>query len=419
MKLAQTRAAPRPAPLFLYDDATARRFEPFALTRPLGELRAGTELIRRRWELCMGRSADGAMTAIHLADFEELGAPPVVTDATPSFLLPAGSIVANTRCVLNLGARDSRGADVWTCGGRVAAVRLGRDTPLAELGKGEVGLESLSAAGSRTAELPGMWLERVWSLVTGLADQLRADIACTAPTLDCELPAGAIVLPGEGAIHVERGASVEPMVCFDPSAGPILIRRDVKVRAFTRLVGPLAVCGGSSILGGRVDCCSIGEGSMVHGEISQSVVLGQSNKSHDGFVGHSYIGRWVNLGAGTITSNLKNTYGSVQLWTPDGLFDTGETKLGSFIGDHVKTGIGTRLTTGSVLGAGSNIYGGAIPPKYVPPFSWGEGDDLSMYRLDKFLSNTARVMSRRGVTLSESEKRQLAAAHARSLEART
>jgi UDP-N-acetylglucosamine diphosphorylase/glucosamine-1-phosphate N-acetyltransferase len=419
VRLAEPRTERAAAPLFLYDDATARRFEPFALTRPVGELRAGTELIRRRWELCMGRIADGAIAAGHLADFEELGAPPVVTDAIPSFVLRAGSIVANTRCVLQLGTRESQGADVWTCGGRVAAVRLGRDTPLAELGGGEVKLESLSTAGTRAAELQGTWLERVWSLVTGLADQLHADIGCTAPTLECELPAGAIVLPGDGAIYVERGATVEPMVCFDASAGPILLRSDVKVRAFTRLVGPLAVCGGSSILGGRVDCCSIGEGSMVHGEISHSVVLGHSNKSHDGFVGHSYLGRWVNLGAGTITSNLKNTYGSVQLWTPSGLRDTGEIKLGSFIGDHVKTGIGTRLTTGSVVGAGSNIYGGVIPPKYVPPFSWGEGDDLSMYRLDKFLENAARAMSRRGVTLGEREKNQLAAAHALSREART
>jgi UDP-N-acetylglucosamine diphosphorylase/glucosamine-1-phosphate N-acetyltransferase len=184
-------------------------------------------------------------------------------------------------------------------------------------------------------------------------------------------------------------------------------------------VGPVAVAAGSSILGGRVDSCSIGETSMVHGEISNTIVLGHTNKSHDGFVGHSYLGRWVNLGAGTITSNLKNTYGAVQLWTPDGLCDTGAIKLGSFIGDHVKTGIGTRLTTGSLIGAGSNLYGGPMPPKYVPPFSWGEGDDLAMYRLDKFLENAARAMARRGVMLSERERSQLAAAHALCLEARS
>ncbi|HEU4586422.1 MAG TPA: putative sugar nucleotidyl transferase [Gemmatimonadaceae bacterium] len=418
MKLAQTRAEPRTAPLYLYDDAIARRFEPFALTRPVGELRAGTELIRRRWELVAGRAVEAAIAAGHLADFEEIGAPPVLTDAAPGVVLHAGSMVANSRFVPDLGATVSRGADVWTCAGCVAAVRLGRDTRLSELGSGAVALESLPAGGTRTAEIPGRWMEHVWSLITTLEEQLREDIACTGPSLECELPAGAIVLPGEGAIYVERGAEVEPMVCFDPSAGPILVRSGSRVRAFTRLVGPLAVCGGANVLGGRVDCCSIGEGSVVHGEISHSVVLGQSNKAHDGFVGHSYLGRWVNLGAGTITSNLKNTYGPVQLWTPDGLRDTGEIKLGSFMGDHVKTGIGTRLTTGSVVGAGSNIYGGAMPPKYVPPFSWGEGDKLSMYRLDKFLSNTARVMSRRGITLTDREKDQLAAAHALSLEAR-
>lgn len=418
MKLAQSRSEPEAAPLYLYDDEIARRFEPFSLTRPAGELRAGTELIRRRWELFAGRAAEAAIAAAHLSDFEEDGAPRVVSDSASDFVLRAGSIVANTRCLPALGASESRGADVWTCEGRVAAVRLGRDTPLSELGGGAVKLDSLSTAGTRAAAVEGRWLERVWELVATLEDQLREDIACIGPSLDCELPAGAIVLPGEGAIYVERGAEVEPMVCFDPSAGPILVRKGTKVRAFTRLVGPVSVASGSSILGGRVDCCSIGEISMVHGEISHSIVLGHSNKSHDGFVGHSYLGRWVNIGAGTITSNLKNTYGTVQLWTPEGVRDTGETKLGSFLGDHVKTGIGTRLTTGSVVGAGSNIYGGSIAPKYVPPFSWGEGDDLSMYRLDKFLSTTARVMSRRGVQLTQREMSQLAAAHTRSLEAR-
>jgi UDP-N-acetylglucosamine diphosphorylase / glucose-1-phosphate thymidylyltransferase / UDP-N-acetylgalactosamine diphosphorylase / glucosamine-1-phosphate N-acetyltransferase / galactosamine-1-phosphate N-acetyltransferase len=406
------------APLYLYDDALARRFEPFALTRPVGELRAGTEIIRRRWELLLGRGAAGAIAAEHLVDFDEDGAAPVLVDSLAPASLRAGAIVANSRCVVKLGINATREADVWMCEGRVAAVRLGRETPLSELSHGELRLESLSAAGSRTADVAGVWVDSVWELITGLADQLRSDIACTGPALDCALPAGAIVLAGSEAIYVERGARVEPMVCFDVSAGPVLVRSGAVVRAFTRLVGPVAVASGASILGDRVDSCSIGEASMVHGEISNTVVLGHSNKSHDGFVGHSYLGRWVNLGAGTITSNLKNTYGVVQLWTPDGLSDTGAIKLGSFIGDHVKTGIGTRLTTGSLIGAGSNLYGGPMPPKYVPPFSWGEGDDLAMYRLDKFLENAARAMLRRGVTLSEREKRQLAAAHALCLEAR-
>ncbi|MBX6333269.1 MAG: hypothetical protein IRY91_15595, partial [Gemmatimonadaceae bacterium] len=233
-------------------------------------------------------------------------------------------------------------------------------------------------------------------------------------TLDCvPLPEQAIVI-GEEPVYVERGATVEPLVCFDVSAGPVLVRRGASVRAFTRLVGPCSIGPGTTVLGDRVSGCSIGETCVVRGEMSETIMLGHANKGHDGFVGHSYLGRWTNLGAGTITSNLKNTYGSVQLWTPSGMRDTGTLKLGSFLGDHVKTGIGTRLTTGSVIGAGSNIYGSPMPPKYVPPFSWGEGDDLAMYRLDKFLETAERAMGRRGIPLSARQRAQLAAAHALS-----
>jgi hypothetical protein len=166
-----------------------------------------------------------------------------------------------------------------------------------------------------------------------------------------------------------------------------------------------------------VSGCSIGEVSRVHGEISSTIVLGHANKSHDGFVGHSYLGRWVNLGAGTVTSNLKNTYGTVSLWTPRGVRDTGTLKLGTLFGDHVKTGVGLKITTGSVLGAGSNVYGSAMPPKYVPPFSWGEGHELRRYRPDKFLQTAERAMSRRNVALGERARRQLEAALARSARA--
>src|SRR5204863_9771343 len=97
-----------------------------------------------------------------------------------------------------------------------------------------------------------------------------------------------------------------------------------------------------------------------------------ANKGHEGFVGHSYLGKWVNLGAGTTTSNLKNTYGTVSLWTPSGTRNTGLQFLGTLFGDHVKTGIGLRLSTGTVIGTGANVYD-AMPPKAVAPFAWGSG----------------------------------------------
>lgn len=219
---------------------------------------------------------------------------------------------------------------------------------------------------------------------------------------------------GTHGVYIERGATVEPFACFDVTAGPVLVRAGAAVRAFTRVVGPCAIARNAIVQGERVHGCSIGETSIVHGELSETIVLGHANKSHDGFVGHSYLGRWVNLGAGTITSNLKNTYGPVALWTPRGLRDTGLVKLGTLFGDHVKTGIGVRLTTGTVIGAGSNIYGSTMPPKYVPPFSWGDGDATATYRLDRFLLVAERVMARRSVVLGARARKQLAAAHERS-----
>jgi len=209
----------------------------------------------------------------------------------------------------------------------------------------------------------------------------------------------------EAGAHILSGAVIEPLVVFDVSAGPVMVRAGSVVRAFTRLAGPCAVGAGTQILGDRVSGCSIGDQCVVRGEISESIVIGQANKGHEGFVGHSVLGRWVNLGAGTITSNLKNSYGTVSLWTPEGVRDTGTVKLGSFFGDHVKTGIGARLTTGSVIGAGSNIYGSVMPPRYVPPFSWGDGDQLAEYRLEQFLTTTERAMSRRLVKLDDGTRR--------------
>jgi UDP-N-acetylglucosamine diphosphorylase/glucosamine-1-phosphate N-acetyltransferase len=391
--------------LYLYDDETARTFMPFALTRPASELRAGALLIRRRWEHAFGASASGLAVADHLADFEEAHAPPVVRD-----VLPEGAIVASSRCVarLQLVVPD---ADVWMCDDRVAAVRLGRAVPVEELRRERLTMERMPARGSRVATAEGRWLDAVWDLVGTLGPQLAADIDTLGPGLDRVDPPSASVL-GRHEVYVERGATVEPLVVFDVAGGPVLVRAGAVIRAFTRMVGPCVVDGGTTILGDRVSGCSIGEGCMIRGEISDTIVIGNANKAHDGFVGHSVLGRWVNLGAGTITSNLKNTYGTVALDTPQGLRDTGQIKLGSFLGDHVKTGIGLRLTTGTMIGAGSNVYGAGMPPKSVPAFSWGEGAALQPYALDKFLQTAERAMGRRGVPLSEGARRQLSMAHA-------
>lgn len=392
--------------LFLYDDASARGFEPFSLTRPTSELRAGALLLRERWEHGLKMKASGIISSAHLRDFDEPWGVGVAGG-----VLPKGSILANSRCAVVLAPMSA--ANAWRCGDRIAAVKLARDVEAEELANGLLPLEQLALDTGRVAPIKGWWIDHIWDFIAHLTPMLSEDIPALIVSGGQTGAAAEGASVGQHPVFAEDGAIVEPHVFFDASSGPILIRGGATVQAFTRIVGP-CVIGAHSIVGvDKIAAAAIGENCRVHGEVNTAIFLGHANKAHDGFVGHSYLGRWVNLGAGTITSNLKNTYGTVQLWTPGGERDTGQQFLGTIFGDHAKTGIGTTLTTGTVIGAGANIYGSDMPPKAVPPFAWGDHPPYSVYRADKFLDVARRVMARRHVELSARQSRQLAAAYER------
>jgi UDP-N-acetylglucosamine diphosphorylase/glucosamine-1-phosphate N-acetyltransferase len=392
--------------LVLYDDAKARAFEPFALTRPVCELRAGAVLVRQRWETALGATSLGFIGAAHLDDFEEPAAPGAFREVE----LAAGTIVANARALPALELLRNARADSWTIAGRLAAVRLARATPTAVLRETGAELDSVAASGARSGEIAGRWLEAPWDLVRYLGDMLTEDILRIGPTLQTTNPTQATILRGH-PVFAELGSTIEPHVLLDTSQGPILVRRGAHIQAFTRLAGPCAIGHDSTALGERIATSSIGDVCRVHGEVSTAIFIGHANKAHDGFLGHSVVGRWVNFGASTVNSNLKNTYGHISMWTPHGAQDTGMQFLGALLGDHAKTGIGTRLTTGSVIGAGANVVYDGLAPKTVPPFAWGPGQQV--YDLERFLQVVERVLARRNVTLGERARRQLAAAHAR------
>jgi UDP-N-acetylglucosamine diphosphorylase/glucosamine-1-phosphate N-acetyltransferase len=387
--------------LVFVDDRRAGDLAPFALTRPACELRVGAELVRQRWERVLGEPTTGFVGASHLADFEEPGAATAVTSA-----IPAGSILVNSRCAVSLGAAE-RAADAWTCNGRVAAVRVRSPVPL---NTGSVFWEAAEqdVGGGSVAKLEGHWIDDTWDLIGTLTDCLTSDIPLMADVVGLESSGGVTVL-GQHAFLCERGAMIESPVVVDATSGPVLVRRGAHVQAFTRLVGPCLIGEDVVVNGGRISGSSIGERSRVSGEVSTSIFLGHANKAHDGFIGHSVLGRWANLGASTVNSNLKNTYGDVSLWTPRGTEPTGLQFLGTFFGDHAKTAIGTRLTTGTVIGAGANVFGSGTTPKYVPPFSWGVDDPVA-WELDAFLRTAERVMSRRQVALTDKVRRQLGVA---------
>lgn len=393
--------------LFFYDDARARQFEPFSLTRPVSELRAGTSLIRHRWENATGLRSGGFISGDHLIHFEEGDAPP---SAAPKSEIPAGAVIVNSRCVVPLDLKIDR-FDLLMCEGVACAVRLARALPVSQFANGNVDIGSIQTSlGGR--KISGRWINEVWDFIGTLDAQLKEDVPLRSKSLEAAANTSATSV-GDHPIFVEEGARIGPQVVLDASLGPILIRKGAAVAPFSHLIGPMYVGRESQILGDRISGSSIGDHCKVRGEFSSSVVLGHSNKGHAGFIGHSYIGRWVNVGALTTTSNLKNTYGPVQLWTPSGVKTTGQQFLGTLFGDHVKTGIGTMLSTGTVIGAGANVFGSAMPPKAVPPFAWGSAEPYDTYDVTKFLAVAEVVMSRRQVDLGDKGRKQLTEAHKR------
>ena len=213
-----------------------------------------------------------------------------------------------------------------------------------------------------------------------------------------------VAMHNESNIFIDKNTVVEDFVVLNANKGPIYIEENVVIEAHTRLEGPLYIGKNSAVLGGKIKASSIGPVCKVGGEISNSVFYKHSNKAHTGFIGHSYIGEWVNLGANTTNSNLKNTYGTVTLDNGREKIDTHQLFLGTFIGDCVKTGINTVLNTGTIIGYGSSLFGAQLHPKYVAPFSFGETGKYQKQILSKFFETSERVMKRRNKYLRESEK---------------
>lgn len=369
-------------------------WHPFAGARPLAELRAGAWRIRDRWAGILGLD-EVAIMGDHAAEFADVDSAPV---------LPKGSVEGPAVVARSDFAPSGQALELEGSVRRL--VHEGRTVAwIVPAGATWNGNDETGP----TLEIDGMTLQGSWDLITALEHLLVPDCTDALATGPDPVPDGCMVLgnPGDVACF---GARVEPGVIFDVRHGPIVLEQDVEVLAGTRLEGPLFAGPGSLLLGGVIRHSAIGPACRVHGEVTACVFLGYANKSHDGFLGHSVIGQWVNLGAGTITSNLKNTYGEVRLDLPGGALPTGRMNLGTLFGDHVKTAIGTLLSTGTVIGTGANVLG-TSPPRWVAPFSWGAtGTFLDR---DRFIKVAKRVMPRRKVEVDAAIESSLRAVHAR------
>jgi UDP-N-acetylglucosamine diphosphorylase/glucosamine-1-phosphate N-acetyltransferase len=244
----------------------------------------------------------------------------------------------------------------------------------------------------------GSVVERPWDLVEANGAALEQDYRHWRRAGEARGAAGLTVVGPPERFLADPSARVEPLVLIDTTNGPVLLDRGAVVQAFSRLEGPCYVGPDTQLHAARVRDASFGPQCRIGGEVESSVVQGHSNKAHEGFLGHSYLGEWVNFGAGTQTSDLRTDYGPVSVPLHGRRVDTGRMKVGAFVGDHVKTSMGVLFNTGSAVGPFSLLLtSGGLLPKAVPPFGqYAHGRIEERSDLREMFATASTVMARRG-----------------------
>lgn len=236
-----------------------------------------------------------------------------------------------------------------------------------------------------------------WDIVEFNANELEREAVGRRPAANAaasRLPRGLTLVGPRSRLHLARSARAWPGVVIGTETGPVFVDEGAEIRSGTFIEGPCYVGTGTVLDGARVrPGCSFGPQCRIGGEVESSVFQGFANKYHDGFIGHSFIGEWVNLGAMTTNSDLRNDYSPVRVMRGGKPFDTGLLKLGCFIADHVKTAIGTLFNTGAVVGPFANWFESGLSPKEITAFSRGA---RGRQALEDILFTVRQTMARRG-----------------------
>ncbi len=399
--------------LLLYEDPRWSQLSPLADLLPVPGLRFGGSTLGRRWLAALGAPllAVEARAAVLAAWREPL---PTVNErpAADDEVLVVDAAVLPGAWLASLVEQGPPA--LFTSGGLPVAARVPFATLEPCLGAGEAFEARLAVLPLARIEVAADTLAWPWDFVKHGVAALEADLGGRPGRREGAVDPNAALLE-RGRITVEAGARVDPLAVLDARGGPIVIERGASVQAHSLIEGPCLIGALTQVLGGVVRRSTVGPDCRIAGEVEDTIWQGWANKRHHGFVGHSVVGEWVNLGALTTTSDLKNNYGPVRVWAGGQERDSGSSKIGSFVGAHVKTGIGTLLTTGGSIGVGSNLFGGGrFAPKRVPAFAWWDGERTVEHRLEAFLGTAGVAMGRRGVTLGAADQALLRALFADS-----
>jgi len=249
-------------------------------------------------------------------------------------------------------------------------------------------------------EVDVVWIRYFWDLVHHNAEQIKKDFTrlFEKGKINGTIHQG-VHLINKSHIRIGEGSVIKPGAVLDAEKGPVIIGKNTTIMPNAVITGPAFIGDNSLIkIGAKIyGGTSIGEVCKIGGEVEETIIHGYSNKQHDGYLGHSYLGSWINIGADTNNSDLKNNYRNVQFYVNEKMVDTGSQFVGLVMGDHSKTGINTMFNTGTYVGYACNIYGAGFPPKYIPSFSWGGKDKLMTHQPKKALAVAKTVAARRDI----------------------
>jgi len=413
--------------IVLFEDEGCQAFLPLVYTRPVYELRCGIYTARERAAALLGR-APGGLCRPHLAEVYGLGRWPLglLGESAPLTLingraLDLGWLPGLLQAPVNT-VYVAEGGPTVPGGAALLGARLSPTLASAVLfdllhQQSEAALAELRRF-ARVVEVRAELLRFPWDLIAQNGAQIARDLALLAraegwATAAERPPEGpGLVIRNPEQVYLSPRARLEGPLVLDARDGPVVVDAAL-VEPFSFVQGPAAVGAGALIASARIRAeTTIGPVCRIGGEVEASIVQGYSNKHHDGFLGHSFLGEWVNIGAMTTNSDLKNTYGTIKV-ALDGMgqVDSGQMKLGCFLADHVKLGIGLHLNGGAVIGTGSNMFGVHFAPKTVPPFTWG-GEVFREYRIDRMVEVARKVMGRRKLELTGAQEALLRAVFA-------
>lgn len=368
------------------DQGLHKALAPLTLTRPVAEIRVGILTIRETWVKMLQPNFQNLTVGYITEDYLAKKFP--VDNAAEEFLLINGSIKPSKEIAAAVGALTT-GQALFVNG-----------TFIASHGKNSSHRIDLTVN-----EL--VKIEKPWEIfqLNHLAIAIDFELLTAGKTSQPLSTTNQVINPSN--VFLEAGAKVECAI-LNASTGPIYIGKDAEIMEGSMVRGPFAMTEGAVVkMGAKIyGATTIGDHCKVGGEISNCLFQAYSNKGHDGFLGNSLVGEWCNFGADTNSSNLKNNYSPVKIYSYETkrLEQTNVQFCGVIMGDHSKTGINTMLNTATVVGVHANIFGGGFPPKFIPSFSWGGFEDSERFELEKAYEVAENMMSRRHLELSDFDK---------------